>query len=415
MNIPQSGLQTQRFLNEAKATQQYGQQNVHDLADHICRSDELADQVVDDFQQLPAGKGWELINKALENINALDNEADLPESFHHFLDQARTVPDWVDWSQIRRGAIAYWRPGLLTGLALRCASLAAGYRSAAAAKPLLFTGRLIDKASTRASETSVWVLAATTPDAMKPGNEGWKQTVRVRLIHAFVRRRLMNLKEWNFEAWGLPINITDTAYGISGEFSSVVVQALSDLGIKYSTQEKRDLYQLWRYVGYVLGVPEVILHRNEEQALCQIEIKEITDTPADEGSRQLVRSLVENGGSVEDIVSGMSKYVSDKLLQKVLYGYIRFFAGNAVADELAIPDTPWKYLGYATKALVSAQEFKHRLFKTDLETLALGNLDKIRSLLTQSHQQHTLADTQEIAQDIKANQAKFKSSAQPVH
>lgn len=355
---------TSRFLNKSKALVTYNPKTVEDLDAYILKTDQIADGVVDCFGDLPTGLGWKIVEQALaQGIESVENP---PPAIVALFDHIDSVPEWVDWEQLERGAIAYMRPGFFTVFALQCASLAAGYQSSSAVMPLIITGRLVDRAEKRKQETSRWLLNAANPGKMKRFEEGFAYTVRVRLVHAFVRRKLMKMPEWDSQAWGAPINLTDTSYGISGEFSSVAINAIEKCGIKYSDQERADIYALWRYVGYVLGVPEELLPVDETDALERMAIKELTDTRADENSRALVSALIENGGDdIEDLPFYLKKIVTQERLVDFLYGQVRYFSGNRVADELGVPDTNWKYALRSIKPVVRFIDKHRNWFKTD--------------------------------------------------
>lgn len=401
---------TKRFLNKDKALGKFTPSLVEALDANILKTDELADAVVAGFDRLPKGKGWAQLDQALANGMA-SLEDPLPELEALFA-QLDNAPAWVDFEQLKRGSIAYWRAGYFTGLALSCASLAAGYRSSSAVMPLILTGRLVDRAEKRKIETGQWLLRASSPGNMGRDQPGFAFTVRVRLIHAFVRRRLMQLPEWDYEAWGAPINLTDTAYGISGEFSSVAIDAMQKCGLRYSKQEREDMYALWRYVGYVLGVPEELLPCNEQNALEQMEIKELTDTKADDNSRALVKALIENGGDDRaDLAAIVSWFISKKRFEQFLYGQVRYFAGDDIADELGVPNSAWKHTLKVIRPLVSISELI-RSIKPDPAKDERRSFEVIGaglSLLKQKTEVNSLADTDQIEGDISTNREKVFS------
>src|SRR5436190_2004130 len=83
------------------------------------------------------------------------------------------------------------RRGLLGGLVLGARSLIYGYASPAGNKPLVLSGRLREAAAPRLHETSKFVSAIVRPGGLRPGGEGWRISVRVRLMHAQVRRMIL--------------------------------------------------------------------------------------------------------------------------------------------------------------------------------------------------------------------------------
>ena len=347
-----------RFRNRDHAKQRFGSPLVERLERAFWETDTLADEVVACFTQLPGGQGWAMLDAAL--ASGIDAVPDAPAPLVAFLGQVTTVPDWVDWEKMEAGSVAYLRPGLLGGLALGCAALAAGYRSGAGVKPLIRTGRLVDMADNRLRETGHWLQTSTYPGNMAPGHAGHTGTVRIRLVHAMVRRQLINAADWQWEDWGAPINIADVTHGIVGEFSSVMINAVSDAGIHYSQAEREAMYHLWRYIGHVLGVPADLLPTSEAHALTLVGALDLTECPADDDSRLLVHSLIRNGlAPALPFPSFVQRHLGATLIN-LLYGITRRWAGPELADQLQIPVNRWERLIPLLRPIVQASEVLRR-------------------------------------------------------
>ena len=50
-------------------------------------------------------------------------------------------------------------------------------------------------------------------------------------------------------------------------FSLVFMQGLKKLGVKISEQEELGVFHLWKYIGYLLGIPPEFLPENKQQAV----------------------------------------------------------------------------------------------------------------------------------------------------
>lgn len=347
-----------RFRNAEPARQRYGAALVQRLEQAFWETDTLADEAVACFTRLPGGAGRAMLEVALaEGIQAVP---DAPAPLTALIEQVTAVPDWVDWEQLDAGAIAYLRPGIWMGLALGCASLAAGYRSGAGVKPLVRTGRLIDMAGTRLRETGSWILAAASPGGMRPGRPGFTATVRIRLVHAMVRRRLMKAADWQWSDWGAPINHADTAHGITGEFSSVMINAVTDAGIHYTPAEREAIYHLWRYIGHVLGAPTDLLPTSQAHALTIVGALDLTESPADQDSRLLVHSLIRDGlVPALPLPPRLHRHLTPTLTT-ILYGLTRRWAGPDIADQLHLPTTHWHLLIPLLRPAVQTSELLRR-------------------------------------------------------
>ncbi|CAO2651261.1 Nn.00g095580.m01.CDS01 [Neocucurbitaria sp. VM-36] len=177
--------------------------------------------------------------------------------------EVHTIPDWVDWEQIERGQNVFYRYGgpALTGLTFH--SLLGGMGAARVVETLARTGGFSTKvARGRLFETTQHILQCTRSlEGIQPGGEGFASSIRVRLLHAAVRQRIVKLAEqrpsyFKLDEWGIPINDLDQIATI-GTFSSTLIWlSLPRQGIFLRQQEIEDFLALWRYIAYIMGTPD---------------------------------------------------------------------------------------------------------------------------------------------------------------
>ncbi len=111
------------------------------------------------------------------------------------------------------------------------------------------------------------------PQAPESGGDGWQSAVRVRLLHANVRRRVLKMAErrkassspggqaiYDVEKNGMPINQEDLL-GTLCAFSSAPLAMLQKIGITPTAQEREDYIALWRHVGFYMGIEPALLRR----------------------------------------------------------------------------------------------------------------------------------------------------------
>ncbi|KAI0360337.1 hypothetical protein OH77DRAFT_674257 [Trametes cingulata] len=97
-----------------------------------------------------------------------------------------------------------------------------------------------------------------------PGGEGWKSTVRVRLLHGVARWRTE--ERWKREGRtnggdaGVPISQEDMAATLAA-FSTIPIWCLHRLRLPPTPAQARAYLALWRHVGFYLGVAPRILLR----------------------------------------------------------------------------------------------------------------------------------------------------------
>ena len=360
------------FINGDRAREVFGAALVDRLERGLRETDPVGDAIAAACAALPGGSGMRAVNAWLED-GTRPADAELAD----LLEPLADVPAWVDWDRVGRGSVAYWRAGLWVGLTLNCASLAAGYRSGIGNKPLVMTGRLTRMAERRQQETARWIMAATEPAGLRREGRGFQETLRVRVVHAHVRRRLLASGRWNAAAWGLPINDTHSAWTVAGEFSTVPVRAMGDLGFQFSRDERDDIQHLWRYIGHLLGVPDDLLSDDEAQALELAAVKDYVDAPPDDDSRALVAALIENGTPPELLLPGPLVRLLGPLVEPTLYGFTRRWAGDTVADQLKLPNTPLKHLGTLVRPAIWASEA--------LRYIGVGGSDADRTASTIEH------------------------------
>jgi hypothetical protein len=133
--------------------------------------------------------------------------------------QIDTVPPWVDWELLDRGGAVFLRSGGLGIAALSLAALPLSYASGVGNKPLVFTGHLLRRAPRRLAETARFTVATSQPGGLRRFAPGFKFTVKVRLMHAQVRRLLWGSGRWNPEwaprsissSWPEPISSSRSA------------------------------------------------------------------------------------------------------------------------------------------------------------------------------------------------------------
>ena len=112
-----------------------------------------------------------------------------------------------------------------------------------------------------ASETTQHILQCTRSlDSIKPGGDGHASSIRVRLLHAAVRQRIMKLAKqrptyYDVVNWGIPINDLDCIATITTFSATLIWLSLPRQGIWMSNQEIEDYTALWRYIAYLTGTP----------------------------------------------------------------------------------------------------------------------------------------------------------------
>ena len=179
-----------------------------------------------------------------------------------FWAEIHTVPSWIDWGQLARGQDVFYRYGgaALTGLAFQ--SLLGGMGNSRVVETLARTGGFSTKvARHRLYETTQHILQCTRSlTSIQPGGDGHASSVRVRLLHAAVRRRILTLAKqrpnyYDVDKFGIPINDLDSMGTIVTFSATLIWISLPRQGIWMRRQEEIDFIALWRYIAYLTGTP----------------------------------------------------------------------------------------------------------------------------------------------------------------
>ncbi|KAF8947337.1 hypothetical protein BGZ47_009524 [Haplosporangium gracile] len=208
--------------------------------------------------------------------------------------QLMTVPEWVDWDQVKRGQEVYWRYCFFISHALLHFSLAGGFAIPKITKVLNSTGYLSGKRTKeRVLETAQFILdVAHSLEHLQPGTgKGWESIIQVRFLHAGVRARLSKIsrahsKYYNIEEHGVPINQEDLLATLFS-FSNTMWRVMDErMGVHMTSKEREDYLHLWRYIGYMMGVDDILgATRTPERADACLEsiVMHLADPDAESG------------------------------------------------------------------------------------------------------------------------------------
>jgi hypothetical protein len=336
-----------RFCNVSAARARFGDR-VDRLGAYLTKVDGLADDVVDAIEGTPGG--WRMFDTAARL--GVDHVQGAPAAFRALFDQVEHVPMWLDWDTIDRGGEVLLRAGPLGGIVLALKSLVLGYTSPAGNKPLVFSGRLEEQAPRRLHETARFVQATITPGSMRPRGEGWQITLKVRLIHAHVRRMILKSGKWDAAAWGAPINQHDQV-GTSLLFSVILLRGLRQLGMRIARRDAEAYVHLWRWSGWLMGVDPELLPATEAEGTRLGDVLEATIGQPDDDARRLTRALLES--PLRQARTRVEKLNARRLVH-FSTGMCRALNGDAMADALGLPRTSWRYMVPFVRRLVSSVE-----------------------------------------------------------
>ncbi|KAF5017269.1 hypothetical protein F66182_10820 [Fusarium sp. NRRL 66182] len=262
------GFKDARIVWDHKFNWTSDHQTAPEIAHYLYSYDKLATDALDRLDDIspPTSKGWKCPHGSgpgqRDLYDLLQKHADSDEVLGQLWKEVSTVPEWVDWDQIQRGQrVVYQFSGqILFGLLYK--SLLGGMGAYRVVETLSRTGGFgVNVTRRRLLETLQHFMEVVHDiDAIKPGGKGYVSSVRVRLLHAAVRRRLMQLEHqqpgyFDMDKWGVPINDLHSIGTISVYSVAIVYMALPRQGIYLTEKQTADYLALWRWVGYLLGTP----------------------------------------------------------------------------------------------------------------------------------------------------------------
>ncbi|MEI7875714.1 MAG: oxygenase MpaB family protein [Alphaproteobacteria bacterium] len=324
-----------RILNAAEASRRHGAL-AGTYAAAILHADPLADAAVEALHPFH-GRWWPMVLKALEE--GIAAVPDAPPELAALIASLPPEPKPEEWEKMARGSAAVGRAGDSAGLVLQCASLMIDYWSPPAMKPLVMTGTLQQQTIHRLTQTNAWWIELHRPGGLHSQQDGYKTTVHVRLIHAFVRRMIRGSAAWNRAAWGEPINQADLFFQVVG-FSKLMVDSLQRMGYRFTAEEKEGYFLFWRHTAALLGVEKALLPSvNETDCGRYWDLWMLTNPGPDADGIALAGTTLETVAGVGSPSAAMRGFQL-----WLLRGATYWLLGHDVSQKLRVPWTAASFL-----------------------------------------------------------------------
>ncbi|MEV0339578.1 oxygenase MpaB family protein [Nocardia sp. NPDC050713] len=226
---------------------------VRSFAAAYFEADPVAEAFVDEvYLGEPGPKaGRAMLDRAL--THGVGAVPDAPASLVRLFEEFETPPPWLDRELVERGARVFRRWGTSV-FSFATTSTLEMYSESSIAKPLSYTGGYAgQRAHKRQLETVRFWIDVSEPGGLSPGARGRQTAMRVRIMHVFIRRKLLSRPEWQRAAWGVPISVGDATLTLMAG-SVVPGLALWSAGFQTTRAEIEATMHFWRYVGHLLGV-----------------------------------------------------------------------------------------------------------------------------------------------------------------
>ena len=234
-------------------------------------------------------------------------------------------------------------------------ALVTGYCSPAGNKPLVFSGQLRapGRIGYRLAETSRFVVDVCDRGGMRRYGAGFASTVRVRVMHAVVRRLIAESGRFDVERWGEPINQHDMV-GTTLLFSGAFLEGIQMFGFVVTPEEAEDFLHLWRYNGYLIGVEPELLPTSIATARRMAECIELTQGDPDDDARALVRAFVQS--PVYQAPKDAKAQAQAQRQAALATGFTRTLLGEDMADKLQLPKDASRFVIPAARRVIQRVE-----------------------------------------------------------
>ncbi len=303
------------------------------LADNYIRhtviGDPLADAAVEALAPHGQQEAHRLIAAGMEQRDEALSTA--PPALQEFFARTSAPPPWVDLPSLVPGMRAYHQHSDLF-IAVHVTSVLVSGFSTLISKSFFRTGRLTDYGVRRLQQNNRHLLEICLPGGLDRRGDAWKLSVRIRLVHAQIRRLLRQPGEWDERRDGTPISAAHMAFA-SAAFSSLLVEQARRVGARINQEEGESFVQIWRYVAWLFGVPETILFRDFDEGLELCRIGFMCEPEPSEEAILMANALINSA----PLITGATDPKKRQAMAKFVYRVSRALVGDDLADQLRFP------------------------------------------------------------------------------
>ncbi len=297
-------------------------------------ADPLAEAFVEEvYLRRGVEAGRAMLDQAL--AGGVASVPDAPASLRALFADLESDPPWLDREKVELGARCFRRFGTDVFRFAGAITLMA-YAENSVAKPLVLTGAYAgDGTKHRFLETAAFWIDVSEPGGLEQGAPGRTAALRVRIMHVFVRKRLLEHPEWDLEAWGVPISQGDALLTLMGG-SVAPGLAMQAMGYRPSLREIDAMMHFWRYVGHLMGVRPRWYPANVSDALRLLYVTLLKGAYASgEDGRKLCQSFAEAFTPAAD--GPPARRLVDTIDDKLHRGLTRFFTPPWTYRDMEMP------------------------------------------------------------------------------
>ena len=298
---------------------------------HTTIGDPVLDPIMEELSSVSPAVLHHFIWAGIEQQHDVLHKA--PQILRDFFRDLDEPPPWLDHDAFRPGVRAFHANVDLMLVAFVTGVLIEGF-STLIAKSFNITGRTA-KAKRRLQQNNRQLMDIFYPGGLQRENDGWKLSTRIRFVHGRIRALLSRSEEWDHGAWGTPISAAHLGLAIS-IFSQRLLECALRVGGRFTEEEKESVLGVWRYSGYLMGIPETILYTTGAEAKKIYQVGFMCEPPPDADSIAVANGLIQAIPSVAELTDPAEM----KSVTNLAYRLSRALIGNRLADQFEYPKTP---------------------------------------------------------------------------
>jgi len=296
----------------------------------------VGDPLADDLVAAMKAPGGSRLRRQFE-VALADGIAavpDAPEELRAFFAFSEQVPFWVDQAKLERAAELIAGLGPIAGPMLMV-GLSVTYTTPDGNAVLLRSGDTRDKAGKRATETLAWVADVTERGGLARGAAGYQGSLRVRLVHAFMRSGMMKRGDWDNPHLAVNQQVYSNVIVAFAVYPTLAALAVGEV---YSRRDREAIFHLWRYVAHLVGVHPDLIPADQHDMMRLLTLFLRMVIQPDESATTLGTALVDAYPGIYGLDGdGRADAIARWLVLHVHTGLARVTLGRALSDLLGYP------------------------------------------------------------------------------
>lgn len=298
--------------------------------EHTTVGDPVADAVMDDLAEIDRAAVDRLIEGGMRHDTGILAEA--PRSLRDFFEGLETPPAWMDTRLFKDGYYAFHNSPDLFMQAFVVTTLLNA--STLTSQALYTTGRITSQFGLRRVRQNIrHLLEIMLPNSLVYHADGWRLSIRIRLVHAQVRKLIRESGNWDESRMGVPLSSAHMGLA-SANFSAMLLQMAAKLGAPMSEANRKGFMQIWRYASLLCGTPEDLLFEGDEGKTAGFQrIAHLCEPRPGEESKVIANALVRAFSEI----AGKTDPADQTAMTTYIYRVSRALIGNELADRLDFP------------------------------------------------------------------------------